>query len=146
MTRRSILMLKEDKPEWGCQRISDVLARGPGLGASAGAVARVLHEAGYELEEMPTYAHADRVRQFERAKPNELWQTFSVHAEGERVILTRQEGERHEIDLVPPAGKRTVAAPDPLCPQAAPAGEEGNEEPPAPGVSPLDAMIGGCHE
>ncbi len=62
VTRRSILMLKEDKPEWGCQRISDVLARGPGLGASAGAVARVLHEAGYELEEMPTQAHPDHVR------------------------------------------------------------------------------------
>ena len=340
VTRRSILMLKEDKPEWGCQRISDALARGPGLGASTGAVARVLHEAGYELEEMPTHAHPDPVRQFERAKPNELWQTdpftfmlkrqnrrvhlvgfmddysrflvgyglhatassalvievmraaianyqapaeiltdigsqyvtwrgksafarecetrgirqivatphrpqtlgkierfwatlwrecvstavfldledarrrighfidhynfqrphqgiaglvpadrffraapevlkvlkarvaanaltiatngipkepfyltgqvagqtFSVHAEGERVILTRQEGERHEIDLVAPAGKRTVASPDPVCPQAAPAGEEGNEQPPAPGVSALDSLLGGSHE
>jgi len=341
VTRRSILMLKEDKPEWGCQRISDVLARGPGLGASAGTVARVLHEAGYELEEMPTRAHPDHVRHFERARPNELWQTdlftfvlkrqnrrvhlvgfmddhsrymvgyglhatasaalvievlraaianyqapaevltdngsqyvtwrgksafarecetrgirqivaaprrpqtlgkierfwgtlwrecvgtavfldledarrrighfidhynfqrphqgieglvpadrffraapevlevlkarvaanaltlatngiprepfyltgqvagqtFSVHAEGERVILTRQEGERREIELVPPAEKRAVATPaDPVCPQAVLAGEEGNETPPAPGVSALDSLTGGRHD
>src|SRR5207253_11190660 len=30
-------------------------------------------------------------------------QPFSVHAEGERVILTRAQGERQEVDLVPPA-------------------------------------------
>jgi transposase InsO family protein len=341
VTRRSILMLKEAKPEWGCQRISDVLARGPGLGASAGTVARVLHEAGYELEEMPTRAHPDHVRHFERARPNELWQTdlftfvlkrqnrrvhlvgfmddhsrymvgyglhatasaalvievlraaianyqapaevltdngsqyvtwrgksafarecetrgirqivaaprrpqtlgkierfwgtlwrecvsaavfvdledarrrighfidhynfqrphqgieglvpadrffraapevlgvlkarvaanaltlatngiprepfyltgqvagqtFSVHAEGERVILTRQEGERREIELVPPPEKRAVATPtDPVCPQGVLAGGEGNEEPPAPGVSALDSLTGGRHD
>jgi transposase InsO family protein len=91
VTRRSILMLKEDKPEWGCQRISDVLARGPGLGASAGAVARVLHEAGYELEEMPTHGHPDPVRHFERARPNELWQTdlftFVLKRQNRRVHL-----------------------------------------------------------
>ena len=340
VTRRTILMLKEDKPEWGCQRISDALARGPGLGASAGAVARVLHEAGYELEEVETQAHPDRTRQFERAKPNELWQTdlfsfmlkrqnrrvhlvgfiddhsrfmvgyglhatasaalvievlraaianyqapqevltdngaqyvtwrgksafarecetrgirqivatprrpqtlgkierfwgtiwrecvsaavfldledarrrighfidhynfqrphqgieglvpadrffhaapevlsvlkarvaanalslatngipkepfyltgqvagqaFSVHAEGERVILTRQEGERREIELVPPVEKRTLEPPEPLCPQAILAGDEGQEPPAQPGVSVIDTLIGGGHE
>jgi transposase InsO family protein len=340
VTRRTILMLKEDKPEWGCQRISDALARGPGLGASAGAVARVLHEAGYELEEIETQAHPDHVRQFERAKANELWQTdlftfmlkrqnrrvhlvgfmddhsrymvgyglhatassalvievlraaianyqapqeiltdngsqyvtwrgksafarecdtrgirqivatprrpqtlgkierfwgtlwrecvstavfldledarrrighfidhynfqrphqgieglvpadrffraapevlkvlkarvaanalslatngipkepfyltgqvagqaFSVHAEGERVILTRQEGDRREIELVPPAEKRALAPSEPVCPQAVLRGDEGNEQPPEPGVSAIDALIGGGHE
>ncbi|MBN1568428.1 MAG: transposase [Acidobacteria bacterium] len=340
VTRRTILMLKEDKPEWGCQRISDALARGPGLGASAGAVARVLHEAGYELEEIETQAHPDHVRQFERAKANELWQTdlftfmlkrqnrrvhlvgfmddhsrfmvgyglhatassalvievmraaianyqapreiltdngsqyvtwrgksafarecdtrgirqivatprrpqtlgkierfwgtlwrecvstavfldledarrrighfidhynfqrphqgieglvpadrffraapevlkvlkarvaanalslatngipkepfyltgqvagqaFSVHAEGERVILTRQEGDRREIELVPPGEKRTLEPSEPVCPQAVPREDEGNEQPPEPGVSAIDALIGGGHE
>jgi hypothetical protein len=33
------------------------LVRGPGLGASASAVAMVLHEAGYELEEVATHPH-----------------------------------------------------------------------------------------
>ena len=47
LTRRTILMLKQAHPDWGCQRISDALVRGPALPASAAAVARVLHEAGY---------------------------------------------------------------------------------------------------
>lgn len=72
-TKRAILLLKQDHPEWGCQRISDVLLRGPALGACASALARVLHEAGYELEEVPTRPHAPAVHRFERAKPNQLW-------------------------------------------------------------------------
>ena len=51
LTKRSILMLKQSHPDWGCQRISDMLLRGPALPASPSAVARVLHEAGYEMEE-----------------------------------------------------------------------------------------------
>jgi len=50
-TRRAILMLKEANPDWGCERIAALLLRGPALAASPHAVARVLHEAGYELEE-----------------------------------------------------------------------------------------------
>src|SRR5688572_8588246 len=29
LTKRTILMLKESNPDWGCQRISDMLLRGP---------------------------------------------------------------------------------------------------------------------
>src|SRR5262245_26820871 len=54
VTRRTILMLKQGHPEWGCQRISDALLRGPALSASPAAVARVLHEAGYQSQEEPT--------------------------------------------------------------------------------------------
>src|SRR5262249_8531784 len=54
LTKRTIIMLKAANPDWGCQRISDLLGRGPALPASPGAVARVLHEAGYELEEVTT--------------------------------------------------------------------------------------------
>jgi hypothetical protein len=71
---------------------------------------------------------------------------FSVHAEGERVILTRQEGQREEIDLNPqeakPEPEPEVSLPSPVCPLGIVSGdlaEEGNEEPPAPGTSPLDA-------
>ena len=49
LTKRTIRMLKEAHPDWGCQKISDALLRGPALPASASAVARVLHEAGYQL-------------------------------------------------------------------------------------------------
>jgi transposase len=91
LTRRTILMLKESNPQWGCQRISDMLLRGPALPASASAVARVLHEAGYELEEVPTSPHPDKPREFERARPNELWQTdlftFVLKRQNRRLYL-----------------------------------------------------------
>ena len=91
LTKRTILMLKEQHPEWGCQRISDLLLRGPALPASASAVAHVLHEAGYEAVEQATHPHPDRERRFERAKPNQLWQTdlftFVLKRQNRRVYL-----------------------------------------------------------
>ena len=47
VTKRAILLLKETHPDWGIQRIADMLLRGPALGASASAVGRVLKGAGY---------------------------------------------------------------------------------------------------
>jgi transposase InsO family protein len=91
LTRRTILMLKESNPNWGCERISDMLARGPALPASPGTVSRVLKEAGYELVEEATRPHPDRVRRFERAKANQLWQTdlftFVLKRQNRRVYL-----------------------------------------------------------
>jgi len=91
LTKRTILMLKQANPEWGCQRISDLLVRGPALPASASAVARVLVEAGYVLHEEPTRPHPDKVRHFERAQPNQLWQTdlftFVLKRQNRRVYL-----------------------------------------------------------
>jgi transposase InsO family protein len=91
LTKRTILMLKQANPEWGCQRISDMLVRGPALPASPAAVATVLHEAGYQMEEVPTRPHPDKVRHFERAKPNQLWQTdlftFILKRQNRRVYL-----------------------------------------------------------
>src|SRR5262245_49481956 len=91
VTKRTILMLKQDNPEWGCERISSMLLRGPALPASPQAVARVLHEAGYELEEVPTHRHPDKIRRFERARPNQLWQTdlftFVLKRQNRRVYL-----------------------------------------------------------
>lgn len=90
-TKRAIVMLKQANPEWGCQRISDVLYRGPGLPASATAVTRVLKEAGYVTEEHATKPHRDHVRRFERARPNQLWQTdlftFVLKRQNRRVYL-----------------------------------------------------------
>jgi transposase InsO family protein len=91
LTKRTILLLKTSNPSWGCQRISDMLLRGPALPASPSAVARVLHEAGYEMEEVNTRPHPDHVRFFERAKPNQLWQTdlftFILKRQNRRVYL-----------------------------------------------------------
>jgi len=91
LTKRTILMLKQANPEWGCQRISDMLLRGPALPASPSAVARVLIEAGYELKEEPTRPHPDHVRHFEREQANQLWQTdlftFVLKRQNRRVYL-----------------------------------------------------------
>jgi transposase InsO family protein len=91
LTRRAILMLKRANPEYGCERISDMLRRGPALPASPSAVATVLHEEGYELEDVPTRPHPDKKREFERARPNELWQsdlfTFILKRQNRRVYL-----------------------------------------------------------
>ena len=90
-TRRAILMLKQAHPAWGQDRIHDVLARTEGYGASPGAIGRVLAEAGYVVEDEPTRPHPPKVRRFERAKPNELWQTdlftFTLKREGRRVHM-----------------------------------------------------------
>ena len=91
LTRRTILMLKETNPTWGCQRISDMLLRGPALPASPTAVAKVLHEAGYRMEEIETAPHPQRDTRFERAAPNSLWQTdlftFILKRQNRRVYL-----------------------------------------------------------
>jgi len=91
VTKRAILMLKEQHPEWGCQRISDMLVRGPALPASAATVARVLHEAGYQWVQEATRAHRPKKCRFERAQPNQLWQTdlftFMLKRQNRRVYL-----------------------------------------------------------
>jgi len=68
-----------------------MLLRGPALPASAAAVSRVLHEAGYQMEEVATHPHPDKQRQCERATPNQLWQTdlftFVVKRQNRRVYM-----------------------------------------------------------
>ena len=91
LTQRTILMLKEANPDWGCQRISDMLLRGPALPASASAVAKFLHEAGYVMDEVATKPHPQRDTRFERASANSLWQTdlftFILKRQNRRVYL-----------------------------------------------------------
>jgi transposase InsO family protein len=91
VTKRAVLMMKEQHPEWGIERISALLARGPALAASPQAVMRVLIEAGYQTEDRPTVPHPDKVRFFERGAPNEMWQsdlfTFILKRQNQRVHL-----------------------------------------------------------
>src|SRR4029077_4969650 len=68
-------------------------------------------------------------------------QPFSLHAEGERVILTGAEG-RKEVDLVPPAGP-AATLPAPVCPEGRvdnACSEAACAEPGAPGTSALDEL------
>jgi len=91
VTKRAVLLMKSQHPEWGVDRISALLARGPALAASPGAVLRVLEENGYQVEHHPTAPHPDHVRSFERATPNQLWQsdlfTFVLKRQNQRVYL-----------------------------------------------------------
>jgi transposase InsO family protein len=90
-TRRAILLMKEAHPDWGADRIHDMLLRGEGFAASSGAILRVLREAGYESTEVATKPHPERETSFERARPNQLWQTdlftFLLKRENRRVYL-----------------------------------------------------------
>jgi transposase InsO family protein len=91
-TRRAVLMLKESHPEYGEDRISALLGRDPALQASPGAVRRALAEAGWEPASAPrAEPHRDQVRRFERARPNQLWQTdvftFVMKRQGKRLYL-----------------------------------------------------------
>jgi hypothetical protein len=79
---------------------------------------------------------------------------FSVHREGERLILMRNGEQRQEIELAGPDGVKeeplssdaeeatsTDALPAPLCPDGSPTpavGDPANGPPPAPGQCPLD--------
>jgi transposase InsO family protein len=91
-TRRAVLMMKVSHPDWGVDRLHDMLLRTEGYQASAGAIALVLKEEGYVVEDVPTRKHPEKkVRRFERARPNQLWQTdlftFLLKRENRRVYL-----------------------------------------------------------
>jgi transposase InsO family protein len=90
-TRRAVLMMKQAHSEWGCERLHDMLLRTEGYEASASAISKLLHEEGYEAEKVETRSHPDKKRSFERARPNQLWQsdlfTFLLRRENRRVHL-----------------------------------------------------------
>lgn len=91
-TQRAILMLKEMHPEWGVDRLHDVLLRSRDVQASAGAILRVLEENGWTVASEPVRARGqEAVKRFERARPNELWQsdlfTFVLKPSPQRVYL-----------------------------------------------------------
>jgi len=90
-TRRAILLMKETHPDWGIDRIHDMLLRTEGFRASSGAISNLLKEEGYEAITLPAPRHPDRVRRFERARPNQLWQSdlfnFTLPPSSRRVYI-----------------------------------------------------------
>lgn len=68
-TKRAILMPKAAHPEWGCERLSDVLWRSEGHAAIANAIAHFLEENGFVAPPAPeSEPHAPLVHHFERAR------------------------------------------------------------------------------
>jgi transposase InsO family protein len=74
--RASVVNAKRQHPEQGVRRIRDVLERFEGLGLSETTVRRILHEEGL-IEARPPEVPKPRPeeRRFERAEPNQLWQS-----------------------------------------------------------------------
>jgi transposase InsO family protein len=91
LVKKAIVMLKQANPEYGCERISDMLGRSDGYSASPGTVLRVIREAGLEVASPPVPAHGVEPKRFERARPNQLWQTdiftFLLKRENRRVYM-----------------------------------------------------------
>lgn len=90
-TKRAILLMKEEHPDWGQDRIAAMLLRAQGFSASASAVGRALTEAGYVAAPDTSKPHAQEPKHFERARANQLWQTdlftFVLKRENRRVHL-----------------------------------------------------------
>jgi transposase InsO family protein len=74
--RQAVVRAKREHPEQGTRRIRDVLARFEGLGVSETTVRKVLHEEGLlEARAEPVAKPRPEEPRFERAEPNQLWQS-----------------------------------------------------------------------
>lgn len=73
--REQVIALKKQNEDWGTRRIRDVLARFEALGVSEQAVRKILHEEGLIETPTPKVAREHPPRRFERATPNQLWQS-----------------------------------------------------------------------
>src|SRR5260370_14802672 len=89
--RAAVVGLRQEHPEYGTRRIRDLLARFEALGVSETEVRRILHEEGFIATSQPVEKREHPERRFERASPNELWQsdifTFLLRRH-ERIYLT----------------------------------------------------------
>jgi transposase InsO family protein len=75
LRREAVLALKQAHPEYGTRRIRDVLKRFEAIGISETEVRRMLHEAELMKTPAPTPRPEPQPRRFERAEPNQLWQS-----------------------------------------------------------------------
>src|SRR5438552_2061270 len=73
--REAVIALKKANPEYGTRRIRDVLKRFEALPISETEVRRMLHEANLLETSAPTPRPEASPRRFERAEPNQLWQS-----------------------------------------------------------------------
>jgi transposase InsO family protein len=75
VVQEHVVGLKREHETWGTRRISDVLARFEGLGVSEQQVRKILHEAGLIEPAPPAKEREHGPRRFERATPNQMWQS-----------------------------------------------------------------------
>lgn len=90
---RAVMALKQEHPEYGARRIQDLVRRFEALGVSASTVQRILVDMGMATPPAagPVARGETPPRRFERAAPNQLWQsdifTFLLRRH-ERLYLT----------------------------------------------------------
>ena len=113
--RAAVIESRREHPEHGTRRIRDVLARFEGLGVSETTVRRILHEEG--LLESVRRRWPSRVQlehRFERAEPNQLWQsdifTFLLRRH-QRLYVTAfmDDYSRYVVSLVMAHHQRSLA-------------------------------------
>jgi transposase InsO family protein len=75
VVRDEVVALKKKNEHWGTRRIRDVLERFAALGVSEQEVRRILHDEGLIESPTPTRDREHPPRRFERATPNQLWQS-----------------------------------------------------------------------
>jgi transposase InsO family protein len=103
--RAAVTEAKRANPDHGTRKIRDVLARLQGVGVSETTVRRILHEEGLLEDKPPAAAKVQLERRFERAEPNQLWQsdifTFLLRRH-ERVYVTAfmDDYSRYLVSLV----------------------------------------------
>jgi transposase InsO family protein len=124
--RDAVVDTRTANPTWGTRRIRDVLERFEGLGVPETEVRRILHEAGL-IEEAPPprTPHEHGPRRFERAEPNQLWQsdifTFLLRRherlyvaafmdDHSRYLVSWSLAHHQKSDLVMEALRRGIAA------------------------------------
>jgi transposase InsO family protein len=73
--KQEVVALKREHEMWGTRRIRDVLARFEAIGVSEQQVRKILHEEGLIETPTPAPAREHGPRRFERATPNQLWQS-----------------------------------------------------------------------
>jgi len=74
--RAAVVQARREHPEQGTRRIRDVMARFQCLGVSETTVRRILHEEGLlETVQEPAPKPGPPENRFERAEPNQLWQS-----------------------------------------------------------------------
>lgn len=73
--RQAVVEMRQEHPDYGTRRIRDSLARFSGLGVLETEVRRILHEAGLIEPVSGATPREKGPRRFERAEPNQLWQS-----------------------------------------------------------------------
>ena len=73
--QQQVVALKREHDNWGTRRIRDVLARFEALGVSEHEVRKILHDEGLIETPSPKPEREHGPRRFERATPNQLWQS-----------------------------------------------------------------------